>query len=344
MTPDASVPARVPVIAITGYLGAGKTTVLNHLLRAPGARLGVIVNDFGELDVDAASVAGRADEIASIAGGCICCLPEAGGLDEALERLAQPEHRVDAILVEASGAADPMTLAQLIRFSGAERIRPGGVIEIIDAVEHFHTVDTGRVPPERYDAASLVVIAKSDRIPRSADRAKVVNRIIERVRMRNPHAQCITAHLGRIDPSLIFDAPLPSSSAGPGRDAPTEAHSTHAEHPGVAAVARATPGAISPTALIDLLEHPPPGTYRLKGRVRIRWPRADRGYLVNLVGRAIHIAPLDRPPRRGELVLIGTGLDTGIGEARLDAALQSPAIRPDARGLRRLRRYRLLSE
>ncbi|MFF0973213.1 UNVERIFIED_CONTAM: GTP-binding protein, partial [Kocuria sp. CPCC 205295] len=76
--------ARVPVIALTGHLGAGKTSLLNHLLRAPGARLGVVVNDFGELNVDAALVSGQVDEAASISGGCLCCLPDAGGLDEAL--------------------------------------------------------------------------------------------------------------------------------------------------------------------------------------------------------------------------------------------------------------------
>ena len=80
--------ARVPVIALTGHLGAVKTSLLNHLLRAPGARLGVIVNDFGELNVDAALVSGQ----------------------------------------------------------------------VIDAVAHFQTVNTRETPPNRFAAATLVVI------------------------------------------------------------------------------------------------------------------------------------------------------------------------------------------
>lgn len=122
---------RIPVVSITGHLGAGKTTLLNHLLRAPGARIGVVVNDFGAINVDAALVAGQIDEAAAISGGCVCCLPDAGGLDEALEKLSDPRLRLDAIIIEASGAADPVALSRLVRSSGAERIRSGGVIEVI---------------------------------------------------------------------------------------------------------------------------------------------------------------------------------------------------------------------
>jgi len=100
------VPA-IPVIALTGYLGAGKTSLLNHVLQAPGARIGVVINDFGEINVDAALVTGQVDEPVSIAGGCVCCLPDDGGLDEALEKLTDPRLALDVIIVEASGLADP---------------------------------------------------------------------------------------------------------------------------------------------------------------------------------------------------------------------------------------------
>ncbi|MER7798421.1 GTP-binding protein [Microbacterium sp. NPDC096154] len=156
---------RIPVIGVTGYLGAGKTTLLNHLLARPGARLGVVVNDFGEINVDAALVTGQIDEAASIAGGCICCLPDAGGLDDALARLTDPRLGLDAVLVEASGAADPLALARLIRFSGVERVRPGGLIDVVDAREHERAVDTGAVAPARFAAATLVVVNKLDCVP-----------------------------------------------------------------------------------------------------------------------------------------------------------------------------------
>lgn len=343
---------KVPVIAVTGYLGAGKTTLLNHLLRRPGARLGVVVNDFGELNVDAALVAGQVDEAASISGGCLCCMPDSGGLDEALERLSQPRLGLDAIIVEASGAADPLALARIIRYSGAEHVRPGGVVEVIDAVEYSRTVDVWPEPPARYAAATLVVIGKTDLLPEEEQESRIA-RIVARVRERNPDVQCVIADRGRIDPALVFDT---AAEEDPPDQLPIarlirEATAPHAHehgpdgehtHAGAASLALAEP--VSPSALIDLLEEPPPRAYRMKGRVRVRGPRGERGYLVNLVGRMIHVAPLSEPPAVGELVAIGDGLDPDQARRRLEEVAAAPAERSDAAGFKRLQRYRRLSE
>ncbi|MFV0535004.1 MAG: CobW family GTP-binding protein [Cumulibacter sp.] len=338
---------RVPVIAVTGHLGAGKTSLLNHLLRTPGARLGVVVNDFGTLNVDAALVAGHIDEAASIAGGCLCCLPDAGGLDDALAKLAHPRLRLDAILVEASGAAEPLALARLIRFSGVAQVRPGGMIDVIDAVEHFTTVDTSPNPPLRYAAATLIVVGKTDLLPESA-RDRVVGRIRERVRERNPHAQLVVARQGRIDPALVFDTATNTAAQEelPIAEFLREQIHGHGEHHHEHArcASQALTAAVSPSALIDLLESPPVGAYRIKGRVRVRGPKVDRGYLVNLVGRMIHVTALPSPPPTGELVVIGPHLDADAGQRALRTIVTTPAGRPDAAGLRRLWRYRRLSD
>ncbi|MGO1507640.1 MAG: CobW family GTP-binding protein [Microbacterium sp.] len=341
-------PVKVPVIGITGHLGAGKTTLLNHLLHSPGARLGVVVNDFGVLNVDAALVTGQIDEAASISGGCLCCLPDAGGLDDALETLSQPRLRLDAIIVEASGAADPVALARLIRFSGAERVRPGGIIEVIDAVEHFRTIDVWPEPPLRYAAATLVVVGKTDLLP-TPQQTAAVDRIRKRVRERNPDAPIVVARQGRIDPALVFDT---ASDEDPAdqlpiarllRDEALELEHGH-EHQHVRAASVLLTGPVDAGALVDLLEEPPEGAYRIKGRVRVRGLREDRGYLVNLVGRMIHVARIPVPPETGELVAIGLRLDPDIVEQRLRAVADAPTERPDATGLRRLQRYRRLSD
>ena len=192
--------ARVPVIALTGHLGAGKTSLLNHLLRAPGARLGVIVNDFGELNVDAALVSGQ----------------------------------------------------------------------VIDAVAHFQTVDTRETPPNRFAAATLVVIGKADLLDEQQLEA-VVARICERVRARNPDVPIVRAVRGGIDPALVFDTAADDDPvdqlplARLMREQSAEQH----DHDHAQAVSVALEHPVAPGALVELLEDPPRGAYRLKGRVRV---------------------------------------------------------------------------
>jgi G3E family GTPase len=342
------VPA-VPVIALTGYLGAGKTSLLNHVLRAPGARIGVVINDFGELNVDAALVTGQIDEPASIAGGCICCLPDEGGLDAALEKLADPRLGLDAIVVEASGLAEPVALARIIRYSGVERIRPGGVIDVIDAATHFDTVDRGGLPPARYGAASLVVVNKLDRLP-MACRDSVVQRIEERVRERNPYVQVVGAIGGKVDPALLYDVSDRDEGAGQlsFREllidaAPQHPHADDPDHAHAASVTATSDGCIDPGALIDVLEEPPPGVYRLKGAVAVRYGARVRSYVVNVVGTTVHVAAAPPTVRTNCLVAIGTRFDVEAVRDRVATALRPHDGPAPSVGMRRLQRYRRLS-
>ncbi|MFC0673230.1 CobW family GTP-binding protein [Brachybacterium hainanense] len=348
-----SAPA-VPVIALTGFLGAGKTTVLNSLLRAPGARLGVVVNDFGAINVDAALVTGQVDEAASIAGGCLCCLPDHGGLDEALETLSDPRLRLDAILVEASGAAEPLAVARLIRFTSAGRTRPGGVIEVIDAIEHLRTVDPpgtdGRhgPPPPRYGAASLAVITKTARLP-VQERAARVTTLTRRLREENSALPVLEAPHGSIDPALVLDVAGPEDPEGElplaavTRAAREEAHPIDHQHARAVTVPAAGP--VDPGRVLDLFEDPPHGVYRMKGVISVETGRTRRRFVMNLVGRHAHVAP---PPAGAAgiedgLVAIGPHLDADGVRDRLRDALAAPTG-PIGRGMRRLLRYRRLSE
>ncbi|KAA1430190.1 CobW family GTP-binding protein [Mycolicibacter arupensis] len=332
----------LPVIALTGHLGAGKTTLLNHVLRAPGARIGVIINDFGELNVDAGLVTGQVDEPVSIAGGCICHLPDEGGLDEALEKLADPKLALDAIIIEASGVAEPADVSRVIRFSGVERIRHGGVVDVIDAVEHFDTVDIGAAPPPRYGVASLVVVNKMDRIAEDA-RAEFLARVEDRVRDLNPDAYIVGAVAGRVDPRLLYDI-NDGDQAGQMSfrelllDGAADVHGDPHDHVHAASVTVVGNGAVDPGPLLDLLEQPPRGVYRMKGTVAI----GKRHYLFNVVGRSVHVATA-AAAGPSHLVAIGTDIDTADVQARLEAALRPAGEKVAAAGMRRLQRLRRYS-
>lgn len=207
--------SAVPVIVLTGYLGAGKTSLLNHLLRHPDARIGVVVNDFGALNIDAGLVVGQVDEPFSISGGCICCLSDDTSLEDALTALAKPRLRLDAIIVEASGFAEPLTLARMVTRMGHHRFHLGGVIDVVDATMHRSTVDTETAPPMRYAATTLVLVNKLDQLP-AADRAAVVDAIRGRVHQRNPRLLVVGTSFGRLDPALIFDPGSGADRVGDG--------------------------------------------------------------------------------------------------------------------------------
>lgn len=331
----------IPVIALTGYLGAGKTTLLNHVLRQPGARIGVVINDFGELNVDAALVTGQVDEPASIAGGCICCLPDDGGLDDALAKLADPRLGLDAIIVEASGLADPVAISRIIRFSGVDRIRPGGIVDVIDATTHFDTVDDGNTAPARYGAASLVVVNKLDQIP-SDRRDAVLQRIESRVRERNPDVHLVGAVAGRVDPALLYDVADTDEDTGQLSFRELLVSDAH-HHVHADSVTVTSEGCVDPGVLLDLLEKPPAGVYRLKGFVSVRSGARTRSYAVNVVGTSVHVASAPKPARTNSLVAIGTSFDVDDVRAAIDAALRPHDAPVPAAGMRRLQRYRRLS-
>ncbi|MDQ6524808.1 GTP-binding protein [Nocardioides sp. LHD-245] len=341
---------HVPVTVLTGHLGAGKTTLLNRLLRRPGARIGVIVNDFGAINIDAALVTGQVDEPVSIAGGCLCCLEDVSGLDAALERLAHPRLALDAIVIEASGLAEPGALAQLVHASAAPRIRPGGVVDVVDAVEYFTTVDDGGMPPARFSVATLVVLNKVDLLP-PATRDATLTAIEDRVREVNPAAQVVRTSRGRIDPALLHDVALaedppdqlPLAALLRAERATQDADGDTHDHVHAASASARRDGAVDAGRIVDLLLDPPVGAYRIKGTIAVDAGRHRRGYVVHVVGSQVHVATLRPAPDVSELVAIGIGLDAGAARARLEDALASTAGQPGGDGRRRLERLRRLT-
>ena len=121
----------LPVTVVGGYLGAGKTTLVNHLLRsAGGRRLAVLVNDFGDLPIDADLIEAEGEHVIGIAGGCICC-SFGSDLLAALMTLAEREPTPDHVVIEASGVALPGTVADALTL--LTRFVLDGVVVIADA-------------------------------------------------------------------------------------------------------------------------------------------------------------------------------------------------------------------
>jgi cobalamin biosynthesis protein CobW len=133
--------SRVPCTVVTGFLGAGKTTLIRHVLQnAGGRRFAVIVNEFGDVGIDveilrSCGVEGCSDEsIVELANGCICCTV-ADDFVPALDRILGLEPRVDHIVIETSGLALPKPLVQAFQWPGVRsRVTVDSVVAVVDGL------------------------------------------------------------------------------------------------------------------------------------------------------------------------------------------------------------------
>lgn len=324
--------SRLPVLVLSGALGSGKTTVLNHLLRTGRGRVGVIINDFGAINVDALLVSGHVDAARSIAGGCLCCLSDTNELDAALRGLAAPTLDLDLVVIEASGIAEPRELARLVISSEVRGVRFGGVVEVVDAAAWAEAGDPDALPVavDHLRVAGLVVLHKVDRVaPADVDRlAAVVTRVA-------PGVPLVRAAHGQIDPDLLYDKGSQGEQAGQLSFAEilhAEDQHDHHHHAHHTAVALEDPRPTHPARLLAWLESRPPGLYRVKGTTWIDAPGRRGRWVVQAVGGWVSFerGPWPAGEERGtRLVALGADLDAGRVHEAMTALLDDDGPLPE---------------
>ena len=156
--------ASIAVTVIAGFLGAGKTTLLNRLVqRSDSQRMAVIVNDFGELNIDAAIIAELSDAVYSLQNGCICCTVQDDLLTQ-LVSLTQLSPRLEHIVIECSGVSDPQRIVQTLGYPRLrEQLHLDAVITLVDATGYLALEgDIARLSRAQVAAADLLLLNKSD--------------------------------------------------------------------------------------------------------------------------------------------------------------------------------------
>ncbi|MEV2257109.1 GTP-binding protein [Streptomyces anulatus] len=340
MTPPRT--PQIPVVVLAGFLGSGKTTLLNHLLRnRAGTRIGVIVNDFGAIEIDAMTVSGQVGSTVSLGNGCLCCAVDASELDTFLETLTRPSARLDVIVIEASGLAEPQELVRMLLASDNPHILYGGLVEVVDAAEFGRTRQRHPEIDRHLAVADLVVLNKTDRVG-EAERERLGAAVAE---LSGPAAVISAVH-GRIDPELLFDPALRPDHEDKVRqltfedllreEAPDgdEGHDDHL-HASYESIDFTSDIPMDPRRFMEFLDSRPDGLYRIKGFADFGAGDRDNTYALHAVGRFLRFVP--RPWARGEqrltqLVMIGAGIDAAALSAGLAACRADGAERADEPG------------
>ncbi len=339
-------PTKIPCTIVTGFLGAGKTTLVRHLLEhAGGRRLAVLVNEFGDLGFDGSFLAGcgiagcTAEDIVELPNGCICCTV-ADDFVPALEKLLGRAEPPDHILIETSGLALPKPLVGAFNWPAIRsRVTVDGVVAVVDgpavaegtfaedpaalaaqragdgAVDHDNPLE--EVFEDQILCADLILLNKCDALSET-DRLRVRAEIAAHL----PKAiKIVEAAHGRIEPALVIGLGAEAESDLSARPSHHESEADH-DHDDFDSAAFALPRAASAEDLAARVAKVAgaDGVLRVKGFTAV----ADKPMRLVIQGVGRRIAHhYDRPfaagePREGRLVVIGL---KGFDRAAVAAAL-----------------------
>lgn len=299
-------PPKPPLILLTGFLGAGKTTTLNRVLGAQHRRrVGVIINELGRIDIDTRLVKSRAGDVLELAGGCVChevrVQSELWAAIEEVGRRSQPE----VVVLETTGIAEPWSILEGLEELGPEKAPAvsAGVVCVVDAEAGNGQLARHEEARAQVEAADRILLTKLDLAA-----AEAVVTLHRELAQRNPAAE--RASFPGTEAGTAELVPWLLDTGGRSRHA-RHGHGSH-RHGQMTAVAFADPAPLLAEPLLGVVERLGPALVRAKGFVHLAGePR--RGFLERAGLRTdLRLAdPWGDEIPRTELVLIGEGLDAG---------------------------------
>jgi len=321
---------KIPVTILTGFLGAGKTTLLNYILKENhGRKIAVIENEFGEVGIDGDLVlSSETEEIYEMVNGCVCCTAEVReDLVRIVRELVARPVRLDHILIETSGLADPYPVAQsfFINDPIAEEVELDAIVTMVDAkhiARHLEDLQLDGVDNQAVDqivCADRIVINKVDLV--SDDEVETLR---GKIRGLNATAELVTSTHAQIDLTKIlgigaFESTQKLMEIG----AEPEHHDHPAHHPdepdhehdpSVSSVGIAVDGAVDLMAfhrwISELRSSQADNLYRMKGVLAVA--NEDQRYVLQGVHSLVEFrasTAWGMEPRSSKIVFIGRDLD-----------------------------------
>ncbi|SEB61391.1 GTP-binding protein [Paenibacillus sp. GP183] len=312
---------KIPVTVLSGYLGAGKTTILNHVLNnRQGLKVAVIVNDLNEVNIDAdlirdgAGLSRTDEKLVEMSNGCICCTLREDLLRE-VERLTK-EGRFDYVLIESTGVGEPVPVAQTFTYIDEEQgidlsqyCRLDCMVTVVDANRFWHDYASGESLLDRQQAVGsddtrdvvdllisqiefcdVLILNKCDRVE-----LEELNELEQVLRKLQPRARVIRSEYGDIDPSEIlntgrFDFEEASQSAGWIQEMEKGHHTPETEEYGISSFVYERKRPFHPERLMAWMEDWPAEIVRAKGTVWLA-SRDDMAQSFSQAGPSIQFGP-----------------------------------------------------
>jgi G3E family GTPase len=193
---------RIPVTILTGFLGSGKTTLLNHIIKQnPNKKIAIIENEFGEISIDSELVTKSEDGIFELTNGCICCSLN-GELIETLLKIVNSKHKIDHLVIETTGIADPgpVAVAFLSDYKIQSMFKLDAIVTLVDTQFIEQQMEDALEANKQIAIADVVLLNKTDKVDRYL--VDAIRNIIARV---NPEATLLESQFGIVEDTNLLE-------------------------------------------------------------------------------------------------------------------------------------------